>query len=100
MSTESKAFNKAIKETQSRILKLIEKEHQLVVKNHYFNIWLPVGMALIGLPIGLAFASGLNNMAFISFGLPIGLSMGMALGISMDRKALEEGRQLNFELKY
>jgi hypothetical protein len=32
--------------------------------------------------------------------LPIGMGIGFAVGSSLDQKALKEGRQLDFEVKY
>lgn len=40
VSDSEKDLRKKIKSTQSEILKLIEKEHKLVSKNHYRNTWL------------------------------------------------------------
>jgi len=98
--TESeKELRKLIRKTQSRIIKLIEKELKLVTKNHYRNTWLALGMSVFGIPLGVAFGSSLGNMGFIGIGLPIGMVIGMAIGTGMDKKAFEEGRQLDLELK-
>ncbi len=87
------------KKKQHQIIKLIEKELQLVPKNHYKNMWLAIGIGGIGVPIGVALGSGLGNMAFLGLGLPIGLAIGIWVGKAMDQKASDEGRQLNVELK-
>lgn len=89
---------KQIKEAQSKILKLIEKELKLVTKNHYRNTWLAVGMAAFGIPLGVVFGTSFGNMAFLGIGLPIGMAIGIAVGTGMDKKALEEGRQLDIEI--
>jgi hypothetical protein len=91
---------KSIRKIQTRLIKLIEKEVKLVPKNYYRNLWLTLGMAGFGIPIGVAFGASLGNMAFIGVGLPIGLAFGIALGTGMDKKALAEGRQLDLEIKY
>lgn len=54
-----------------RILKLIEKELKLVPKNSYRNRWMAIGMSAFGVPIGAG----------------------------MDKKAFEEGRQLDMEIR-
>jgi hypothetical protein len=95
-----KELRKQIKNTQSRILKLIEKEHKLVLKNHYRNTWLALGMAVFGMPLGAAFGASLGNMAFLGIGLPIGMAIGSAVGTAMDKKAFEEGRQIDLEIKH
>ncbi len=80
---------------QNKILRLLEKEYKLVVKNYYQNLWLIVGMTSIGLPMGLAFGLGFDNMGLLASGLPIGMAIGLAIGVTMDKKASKEGRQLN-----
>ena len=56
-------------------------------------------MTTFGLPIGAALGLSLGNMAFLGIGLPVGMSIGLGIGASMDKKAFEEGRQLDIELK-
>jgi hypothetical protein len=91
---------KQISKSQSGILKLIEKELKLVPKNHYRNLWLPLGMSTFGLPLGVAFGLSLDNMAFLGIGLPIGMAVGVALGTALDNKAEKNGTQLNMEIKH
>jgi F0F1-type ATP synthase assembly protein I len=100
VSESEEELRKQIKKTQSNIIKQIEKEHKLVTKNHYRNTWLAVGMAAFGIPIGVAFGASLGSMAFLAIGIPIGMVIGLAIGSGMDKKAFEEGRQIDLELKY
>jgi hypothetical protein len=100
VSESGKELRRQIKKTQSRIIKVLEKEHKLVTKNHYRNTWLAVGMAAFGIPLGVAFGASLGNMAFLGIGLPIGMAIGIAVGTGMDKKAFEEGRQIDLEIKY
>lgn len=93
-------LSKQIKSAQSHIIKIIEKKHKLVTKNHYRNTWLATGMAVFGIPLGVVFGISLGNMAFLGVGLPIGMAMGMAIGTDMDKKAFEEGRQIDLEIKH
>lgn len=93
-----KELRKLISKTQSRIINLLEKELKLVTKNHYRNTWLAVGMAAFGLPIGVVFGSILENMGLIGIGLPLGMIIGMVIGARMDKKAYDEGRQLDLEI--
>lgn len=94
-----KELRKQINNTQCHIIKLLEKDHKLVTKNHYRNTWLALGMAVFGIPLGVAFGAGIGNMAFLGIGLPIGMAIGIAVGTAMDKKALEEGRQIDLEIK-
>ncbi len=91
---------KLVKQKQSHIIKVLEKELKIVPKNYYRNIWMVLGMSAFGLPLGVAFGVSLGNLAFLGVGLPIGMGMGVAVGTSMDKKAFEEGRQLDVVIKY
>lgn len=89
---------KKLGEVQKDFLQKLEKEHQLVPKNHYRNLWVPLGMAAFGLPLGVVFGLLMDNISLLAIGLPIGLAIGVTFGISLDKKAEKEGRQLDFEL--
>ncbi|MGY6520549.1 MAG: hypothetical protein ACXIUD_02410 [Mongoliitalea sp.] len=92
-------LKKLIKQEQSLILKQLEKEMKVVPINYYRNLWLVLGMTTFGLPFGVSIGLSLGNLAFLGIGLPFGMVIGMAVGYNMDKKALQEGRQLNFEVK-
>lgn len=79
------------------ILRVLEKEMNVVPKNEYRLRWLALGMSVFGVPMGVVFGLILENMAFLGIGLPIGLTLGIAIGNSMDQRAAQEGRQLKFE---
>ena len=53
-----------------------------------------LGMSAFGLPMGLALSTATDNFGLLGVGLPIGMVIGMAMGTGMDKKAKEEGRQL------
>lgn len=91
---------KRIKKAQSSILKRLEKDLKLVPKNYYRSIWLALGMSAFGIPIGLGIGLSLGNIAFLGIGLPIGMGIGIAIGTAMDKKAMDTGKQLDFEMKY
>ena len=93
-------FSKRLKSAQSKILKVIEKQHKLATKNHYRNIWLALGVGAIGVPIGVIIGSITGNMAFIGIGIPIGFGIGIAIGTMMDNKLKDQGKQLDLEIKY
>lgn len=100
ISTSGKQLKSQIKLRQSKIVKLLEKELKLVTKGHYRNTWLALGMAVFGIPLGVAFGAINGNMGLLAIGLPLGMGIGLAVGSEMDRKAYNEGRQLEIELKY
>lgn len=99
ITLRDKNLYKLLKQKQNDLIKLLEKEHKIVPKNYYRNLWLALGMGAFGLPIGVAFGLLINNIALLSIGLPIGMAIGVAVGSSLDKKAEAEGRQLNVEIK-
>jgi len=93
-----KDLSAQVKKSQTEILKLIEKDMKLVPKNHYRTMWLALGMASFGLPLGVVFGLSLGNMAFLAIGLPFGMGIGVAVGTALDKKAAAEGNQLDLEI--
>lgn len=93
-------LQKYLKKMQTEMLKYLEREMKMVPKNYYRSVWIGVGMAAFGLPLGSVFGLLLDNIGFLGLGLPIGLAIGAALGSSMDKKAQTEGRQIDVEIKY
>lgn len=91
---------KFAKEKRTKIIRLLEKEHKIVPKNYYRNLWLVLGMSAFGLPLGVVFGLMTSNMGLLAIGLPIGMAIGIAVGTKMDNKAQEEGRQLQIEISY
>ncbi|MCA6074340.1 hypothetical protein [Fulvivirga sedimenti] len=96
--SDQKKYSKQLRKSQSAILQIVEKEQNLVVKKHYQMRWLALGMAVFGVPLGVSFGLSMGNMAFLGVGLPIGMVIGMAVGANLDKKAAEEGRQLDVEI--
>ena len=99
ISNIGKELKKQIIERLQRIIKLLEKDIKLVPRNYYRNMWMMLGMAVFGLPMGVVFGTSLGNMAYLGIGLPIGVAIGLGVGDGMDKKALKEGRQLDVEIK-
>ena len=89
----------SVTQTQRKIIKLVEKELKIVPKNYYRNLWTTLGMSVFGLPIGAALGLSFGNMGLIGIGLPLGMQVGIFVGSKMDKKAFEEGRQLDIEIK-
>ena len=92
-------LRRLVKQKQSKIIKLVEKELKITPKNYYRSLWFILGMSL-GSGIGVVFGISIGNMAFLGIGVPVGMAIGIAIGTAMDKKAFEEGRQLNIEVKY
>jgi hypothetical protein len=93
-------LRKLVRQKQAKILKLLEKELKIVPKNYYRNTLMAIGMSLIGAPIGFVFWLITGNIVFIGAGVPIGMVLGIFLGSRMDKKASDEGRQLDVEVKF
>lgn len=90
---------KRIKEKENNIIRLVEKKHKIVPRNHYRKMWMLLGMSAFGVPMGVAFGLSMANLGLLGVGLPMGMAVGVAVGSVMDKKAAQEGRQLNMELK-
>lgn len=100
ISDTDKSFVKAIKEKENKIVKWLEKKHKIVPKRYYQTLWMVLGMSAFGVPIGAAFGISMGNIGLLGIGLPIGMGVGVGVGAYLDKKALNEGRQLNIDLKY
>ena len=93
-------LGKLINQNQTLILKQTEKELKIVPRNYYRNLWMLFGFTAFGLPIGIIFGAIIGNITLLAIELPIGMAIGAAFGLGMDKKAYREGRQLNLEIKY
>jgi hypothetical protein len=93
-------FQKMIKKAEADILKLLEKELKIVPINHYKKLWMVLGMSAFGMPLGVAFGISMGNLGLLGIGLPIGMGLGVFFGLSQDKKALAQGKQLAFEQKF
>jgi hypothetical protein len=91
-------YGKMLGRAQHAILKIAEQKLRLVARDHYRNMWMSVGMAAFGIPLGVAFGLSMGNMGFLGIGLPIGMAIGIAVGVGMDKKAMQEGRQLDVDI--
>lgn len=79
---------------ESRIFLLVNRKLGLVREKFYITMWMPLGMATFGLPIGLIFFAVTGNAAFIGIGLPLGMAAGAVLGNALDKKAKQQNRIL------
>ena len=93
----SNELRKLIRQKQGKIMKLLEKELKIVPKEYYQNQWLALGLCL-GVAFGGAFGISIGNMSFSGGGIGIGMAVGFAIGMMLDKKALKEGRQLEFKI--
>lgn len=98
LEVNDKELIKAFRSTKNKIISLLEKDLKIVPIGYYQQQWMGLGMASIGLPLGVAFGLALGNMAFLGLGLPIGMSIGIGIGTSKDNQAKEEGRQLDCKM--
>ena len=93
-----KAQRKQVRQSYNEVSKIARTKLKLVPKGFYRVVYMPLGMAGIGLPMGVAFAMAIGNMGLMGIGLPIGLVFGMIIGSAMDNKAAKQGRQLGVSL--
>ncbi|WP_320018676.1 hypothetical protein [Labilibaculum manganireducens] len=78
-----------LRKVHYKTLRLIEKELNLVTKNHYKSLYMAIGVAL-----GVAFSASFDNNGM---GMILGLAIGILVGIYFDKKAEQNGNQLNLE---
>ena len=77
------------------ILELVRKNHGYVHEKYYQNQWLAIGMSTFGISFGIVFGMLFDNIALLGIGLPFGMLLGIAIGKEKDKKAKQEGKQLN-----
>ncbi len=87
-----------VKTAYSSLYAYVTKELNLIPKGYYQQLWIGLGMAIFGIPLGVAMGSALGNMAFVGIGPAMGLPIGIAIGNEKDKKAAEEGRQLDITM--
>lgn len=93
-------WRKKLKKTQTKIVKLLEKEIKFVPINYYRKHWLDMGMGALGIPIGFGLAAYFGNVTFFGVGLALGAIVGLKVGSQMDKRAYNEGRQINVNIKF
>lgn len=91
-------FRSRLGKLKNKIIRLLEKELKIVPRNYYRTLWMAVGIGAFGMPIGVALGASFVNMGFIGMGLLFGIAIGLTLETGMDKKAFEEGRQLDIDL--
>lgn len=80
-------LRKCLRKSYSQTIRLLEKKLGWVIRDHYRNLWMSIGVAL-----GVAFSASFDNDGI---GLVLGLAVGIAVGINLDKKAVAEGKQLD-----
>lgn len=93
----TKEQQKQMDSSRRKLLQELREKLKIVPKNYYRKLWLALGISIFGIPLGVALGSALGNMAFIGVGLCMGLPIGIAVGAGLDKKAADEGRQLDYE---
>ncbi len=96
----NQALLKHLRNTQPKILNLLDTKLKLATKNYYRQKWLAIGLSVIGVTFGAVFGAIMKNMAFLGIGIPIGMLIGLAIGINLDKKAFEKGTQLDVRMNY
>ncbi len=97
-NTEEKPHmvNSHIDSCSADIITIAAKFYKLVSKKHYQNEWMTLGTS-IGLSFGVVIWLLSNDVVYFPLGISLGIVLGMAYGSELDKKALNEGRQLIIE---
>jgi hypothetical protein len=90
-----KILSKLLNQKHTKILTLVKKEYKLIPKVRYTTLWAVLGMIVFGLPLGIIYGKITDNMGIIGVGTPVGLGIGILVGMWLDNKVKKEGRQLN-----
>ncbi|MGF1554981.1 hypothetical protein [Paucihalobacter sp.] len=90
-----KNLQKQVVRYHRKTLQMVAKELKLVSKNYYRNLWMSLGIAAFGIPLGMGIGVALGDIGLFGIGLPLGVALGIIVGVSMDNKAKKEGKQLN-----
>ncbi len=88
-------LRKLIKKTSSTITNKVISELKYIPKSYYQILWMALGISVFGVPFGMMFGFAMDNFGLFAVGMPLGLPIGMAIGAALDKKAADEGRQLN-----
>lgn len=90
----ARSYLKEVDKTKHKILKILHKELGIVHRNYYSGLWLSLGMACFGLPLGTIIFVVSDNAALMGVGLPIGMMLGIGIGAYLDRRAEEQNKVL------
>ena len=95
-SGTEKELTKILRKTYAKILAFVEKELKFVAKQHYLSLGMVFGMLA-----GSVFSSIFDSFGFTGMGISIGMLIGIIVGTNLDKKAEEDGKQLELEsVKY
>lgn len=98
LNLQQKASSRKINQSKRQLLSYLQKNEGIYAKNHFMTLYMAVGMTAMGLPAGIIFSFLIDNFAFIGLGLPIGLSLGLALGQKKDLQIKAKGKQINYSV--
>jgi len=107
-SFTGRELRKSVKRKQAKILKLLEKELNIVPKKYYLTQAITVASAVTAV-LSLSIQMSLEKMTSLgkigkigviiaAIGIAICVPIGFVIGLRMDKKAFKEGRQL--DMKY
>ena len=75
--------------SHARHKKILDK-----AKGYYGRLWMILGYAMFGVPLGVCMGAVLDNMGLMGAFMPIGMAIGLFFGSLLDKKAKQEGRQI------
>lgn len=90
----ARAYLKEVEKTKYKILKILHKDLGIVHRNYYSGLWLSLGMAFFGVPLGVIIFLISDNATFLGIGLPVGMIIGLGVGSYLDKRAKEQNKVL------
>ena len=83
-----------IRRNKQKIESLLLQELNWVKKGYYQNLWTAIGISAIGIPLGVAIGTAVDNTGMIAIGICLGIPIGLYIGRTKDKQAEEKGRQI------
>ena len=80
--------------SEKKITNHLAKTYKLTTKGYYGRLWMILGYAMFGVPLGVCMGAVLDNMGLMGAFMPIGMAIGLFFGSLLDKKAKQEGRQI------
>lgn len=91
------ALIKKLQQKRSKILSVVRRKLNLKPQTHNRNKWSTAGLFLFTIPLAVGIAILANNPLWMIISLPLGLLIGLGIGLISDHYVRKKGKQI--ELK-
>ncbi len=91
LANDTRNRKKYIRKKSNEFLQYLESEFSIVLKDHYTNYGVSIGM-VFGMTIGTSIFKGSDGIAI---GMCLGMCLGYIIGQQMDKNAAKQNQVLN-----